>query len=211
MATRVKYPRTPHLPWSPGIGEDDILLDSLQHLETLNVVVTEKLDGENTTLYRDYLHARSVDGASHVSRNWLKRFHAAIGYKISPDMRICGEYMFAQHSIFYDHLSSYFYVFAIFQNELCLSWDDTVAWCKNLALEPVPILYRGPWNESQIRSCWRNVSYYGNEQEGYVVRNAAAFRFADFKSNVAKYVRADHVRTTKHWQRAAVVANQLAK
>jgi len=212
MAIRVKYPRTPHLPWSPGIGEDDILLDSLQALEKLgDVVVTEKLDGENTTLYRDYLHARSIDGASHVSRNWLKRFHSAMGYKIPPDMRLCGENMFARHSIFYDALSSYFYVFAIFENEVCLSWDDTVAWCKNLELALAPILYRGPWNEAQIRLCWRNVSYYGSEQEGYVVRNAAAFRFADFKNHVAKYVRADHVRTTKHWKRAAVVTNQLVK
>jgi len=208
----VKYPRTPHLPWSPGIGGDDILLDSLQVLEKLgDVVVTEKLDGENATLYRDYLHARSIDGVSHVSRNWLKRFHAAMGYKIPQDLRICGENMFARHSIFYDALSSYFYVFAIFENEICLSWDDTVAWCKNLELTPTPVLYRGPWNESQIRLCWRNVSSYGREQEGYVVRNAAAFRFADFKNHVAKYVRAAHVRTTKHWKRAVVVTNQLAR
>jgi len=212
MSTRVKYPRTPHLPWSPGITGDDVLLDSIKHLEQLNdIVVTEKLDGENTTLYHDYLHARSVDGTSHVSRNWLKRFHAAMGYKIPPALRICGEYMFAQHSIFYKRLSSYFYVFAIFQNDLCLSWDDTVAWCKKLALEPAPVLYRGPWNESQIRLCWRTVSFYGDEQEGYVVRNAAAFPFVEFNDNVAKYVRADHVRTTKHWKRAAVVRNQLAQ
>jgi hypothetical protein len=56
---RVKYPRTPHLPWSPGRSEDDIALDSIEHLEhSEDIVVTEKLDGENTTLYHDYLHAR---------------------------------------------------------------------------------------------------------------------------------------------------------
>jgi hypothetical protein len=76
---RSKYPRTPHLPWSPGRTGDDILLDSIRHLERLqDVVVTEKRDGENTTLYRDYLHARSLDSSSHVSRNWLKCFHAEI-------------------------------------------------------------------------------------------------------------------------------------
>lgn len=62
QTTRTKYPRIPHLPWSPGRLEDDIALDSIEHLERLeDVVVTEKLDGENTTLYHDYLHARSVD------------------------------------------------------------------------------------------------------------------------------------------------------
>ncbi len=47
-----KYPRTPHLPWSSGRSEDDIALDSNEHLERLeDVVVTEKLDGENTTIF----------------------------------------------------------------------------------------------------------------------------------------------------------------
>lgn len=70
---------------------------------------------------------------------------------------------------------------------------------------------RGQWDEAQIHACWRNVSFYGDGQKGDVIRNAAAFRLADFKTNVAKYVRADHVQTTKHWKRAAMVANQLVK
>lgn len=154
MSARAQCLRTPHRPWPPGISGDDILLDSLQHFKKLgDVVATKKLDGENTTLYHDYLHARSVDGASQVSRNWLKRFHAAMRYKIPPEMRVCGEYMFAQHSIFYNRLSSYFHVFAIFQNDLSLSSDGTVVWCKNWGLEPAPVLYRGKWNEAQIRAC----------------------------------------------------------
>lgn len=36
------------------------------------VVITEKMDGENTTLYRDGLHARSLDSRHHPSRNWVK-------------------------------------------------------------------------------------------------------------------------------------------
>jgi hypothetical protein len=68
-AKRVKYPQIPHLPWSPGRSEDDIALDSIEHLEGLeDVVVTEKSDGENTTLYHDYLHVRSLDSKSHPSR-----------------------------------------------------------------------------------------------------------------------------------------------
>lgn len=63
---RVKYPRIPHLPWSQGRSEDDIALDSIEPLERLEeVVVTEKLDDENTTRYHDYLHARSLISRSH--------------------------------------------------------------------------------------------------------------------------------------------------
>ena len=57
---RIKYPRTPHLPFSPGRSDDDIGLGKVEF--TGEVVVTEKLDGENTTLYHDYLHARTPLG-----------------------------------------------------------------------------------------------------------------------------------------------------
>lgn len=42
---RIKYPRTLHLPWSPGRGDDDKVLSEGQ--------VEEKLDGENTPIYQD--------------------------------------------------------------------------------------------------------------------------------------------------------------
>ncbi|MEV0787225.1 RNA ligase family protein [Streptomyces sp. NPDC050423] len=48
---RTHYPRTPHLPWSPGAASDDVRLADLAGLTGTEVVVTEKLDGENTPLY----------------------------------------------------------------------------------------------------------------------------------------------------------------
>lgn len=56
---RTHYPRTAHLPWSPGATSDDVRIADLSGLTGREVVVTEKLDGENTTLYADGLHARS--------------------------------------------------------------------------------------------------------------------------------------------------------
>jgi hypothetical protein len=49
---RVRYPRTPHLPWSPGATDDDERILDASALEGREVVVTEKLDGETTTLYQ---------------------------------------------------------------------------------------------------------------------------------------------------------------
>ncbi len=71
-----------------------------------------------------------------------------MGYRIPEGWRICGENVYACHSIHYIALTSYFYVFSIWneKNE-CLSWDATVAWCKKLGLAHVPLLYRGPYNE----------------------------------------------------------------
>ncbi|MEW5922543.1 MAG: RNA ligase family protein [Candidatus Zixiibacteriota bacterium] len=206
-----KYPRTPHLPWSPGNTVDDIQLDSVTHLEKLtDVIVTEKLDGENTTLYNDIMHARSVDSRQHKSRNWLKSLHASKMSDIPNGMRICGENMYARHSIYYDQLKTYFYVFAIFDGDICLSWDETVEWCELLGFEIVPVLYRGPWVEDRIRACWTGISRFGNEQEGYVVRNAFRFNQKDFRLNFAKYVRAGHVTSEEHWMDQPLVPNRLA-
>ena len=90
----VKYPRTYHLPWSPGATDDDRVLTD-EELEAnfvgRMVVVTEKMDGENTTMYNDYIHARSLDSASHPSREWVKNLHAQIQWQIPDGWRICGE------------------------------------------------------------------------------------------------------------------------
>lgn len=45
------------------------------------------MDGENTSLYRNKLHARSEDSKDHKSRHWIKSFHAQIKYNI-PDNTI---------------------------------------------------------------------------------------------------------------------------
>jgi hypothetical protein len=67
---QVKYPRTYHVLWSPGMNDDDRMLPNMDSFEGRRVIVTEKMDGENTTMYSDYIHARSVDGRSHSSQDW---------------------------------------------------------------------------------------------------------------------------------------------
>ncbi len=206
---RIKYPRTPHLPFSPGRSDDDIGLGKVEF--TGEVVVTEKLDGENTTLYHDYLHARSLTSASHPSRDWLKRFHAGFRHQIPAGMRICGENLFAVHSVPYQALPAWFVAFAVFEGDFCLPWDECVEWCGLIGLPTVPVLYRGPWDERAVRACWTGQSRYGGEQEGYVVRRVEGFKQADFGRCVAKYVRPGHVQTSDDWLRATPVPNGLAR
>lgn len=205
-----KYPRTFHLPWSRSRTDDDKILRSVHHFEGKEVVVTEKLDGENTTLYRDHIHARSLDSKDHESRHWIKMLHGMISYHIPEGFRICGENVYAMHSIYYEHLTSYFYVFSIWneRNE-CLSWDETLEWAELLGLETAPVLYRGIWNEEIIKSCYPRPSVFGGEQEGYVVRSTNGFRYEDFKQSAAKFVRKNHVQTDQHWLSKPVVPNGI--
>lgn len=206
METRTKYPRTPHLPWSPGATSDDRMLRDVTIFEGSEVVVTEKMDGENTTLYRDGMHARSLSGASHPSRDWLKKMHGDMSHLIPSGMRICGENLYAVHSIRYESLTSYFQVFSIWEGDRCLSWGETLVWCALLGLETVPVLYTGPWDQKVIQGLYQE-RHGVDLMEGYVVRLASEFTYGDFGRSVAKYVRAGHVQTDEHWREKPVEAN----
>lgn len=203
---RYKYPRTPHLPWSPGASDDDVTGGVPAAFVGSAVIVTEKLDGENTSMYRDAVHARSLDSRHHPSRDWVKRLQGAIGYQIPDGFRVCGENLFARHSIAYDDLPSYFYVFSVWDDaNMCLSWSETKQWASLLGLEVAPVLHEGRWDEVRIR----NLAFDTDRVEGYVVRSAGAFAYADFASNTAKWVRKGHVQTDDHWMQAAIVPNGL--
>lgn len=90
MSQKYKYPRTYHVPWSPGTTSDDRLLKSVDQFVGKCVVVTEKMDGENTTMSKDYVHARSLDSMYHPSRDhvstsshWLEQEVVVNGCKPS--------------------------------------------------------------------------------------------------------------------------------
>ncbi|SCL24708.1 Predicted kinase [Micromonospora pallida] len=198
-----RYPRTPHLPWSPGAATDDVRAGDLTGLTGREVVVTEKLDGENTTLYPDGLHARSLDSGHHPSRAWVKGLHERIARAIPPGWRVCGENLYARHSIGYDALASWFYVFSVWAGEHCLDWDATVRFTRRLGVPVPPVLWRGTFDERALRTLRLDL----DRQEGYVVRTVAGFTRADFTARVAKWVRPAHVQTDTHWMNAPVVPN----
>lgn len=206
-----------HLPWSPGATSDDKILNDTSCFEGKVVVITEKMDGENSTLARDYYHARSLDSKDHPSRSWIKQFHASIKNDIPEGWRICGENLYAKHSIGYDDLKSYFYCFSIWdEDNYCLPWGETLEWCDIIGIQPVktvmgPFLWE-PRKEQILKehSIGRLFSD-GKDHEGYVVRNADRFHYDDFQCNVAKWVRENHVTTDTHWMHSEVIPNQLIK
>ncbi len=205
---RYKYPRTMHLPFSLGATSDDKMLDSCSQFIGKEVVVTLKMDGENSNLYRDYYHARSMDSNHHESRTWLKKFHSEWAWRLIDDERICGENMFAKHSIAYNDLSSYFYAFSYWLGEECVDWDLSLLRFEELGLDVAPTLYRGVWDENVIKALWSPM-YGNNEMEGFVVRTVEGFHINEFQHHVAKFVREKHVQTDKHWAYAEIVPNKL--
>lgn len=207
----LKYPRTYHFPWSENLQNDDRMHTNVGFFEGKHIVASTKMDGENCNMYRDKIHARSVDSGNHASRDWIKALHGRIAHEIPEGFRICGENLYARHSIHYKHLDSYFQVFSIWDNNnIALSWEDTVEWCELLGLSTVPVLYDGIWDKEGVHLSYEHYCDYSlDDVEGYVVRIAGPIAYKDFRHSVGKFVRRHHVQTDQFWMSQPVVPNEV--
>ena len=215
---KVKYPRTYHLPWSPGMNRDDRMMENVDIFTGQEVMICEKMDGENTTFGRDYSHARSLDSDSHPSRNLVKNLWAQTSYNIPEGWRVCGENMFAKHAIHYTNengnaLDTYFYMFSIWDDRNnCLSWEETEEWAELLGYTLVPVIYKGIWDLDFIEKLNKKMESSPNTIEGYVVRLARQYHYSEFKNICGKYVRKNHVQNNHgHWSTQKIVKNELKK
>lgn len=200
---KLKYPRTYHLSFSKGIHSDDKIIETLDSFINEEVIVSEKMDGENTTLTRDYFHARSVDSPYNYTRSWIKQLHNIMSHDIPEGYRFCGENVAYYHSIEYKNLDSFFYLFSIWneKNE-CLSWDDMIEWANLLDLATPKVLYRGVFDENKLKEISKNLDV--NTTEGFTVRLARSFHYDEFSKCLTKWVREGHVQPSsngkeEHW------------
>lgn len=208
--TNEKYPRTYHFPFSEGAQNDDKVQSDWLGLLDQEIVITEKLDGENTCLKAGGVYARS-HGA--VNRNpWARNMWPIwerVGNSLG-DLHVFGENLYAIHSIEYERLEQHFFVFAIREGDTWLAWDTVVEYAALLDLPLVPELARGQFTPASLQAIITKKqiegSAFGGLSEGVVCRNAGAFPDAEFPNQVLKFVRHNHVQTdehwTRHWQRA---------
>ncbi len=205
----VRHPRTYHLPFSPKVktGDlgDDRAMRSTAAFDGRRVIVTVKMDSSQATAYDDYLHGRTVDFKSNVTWHWLQNFHRKFAHEIPAGYRVNLENLWggATQDIEYRHLPLFVTAFMMWDDRnVCLSWDESVEWFALFGealrdagvpqgLPHVPVLYDGVWDEDVIRGLHRP-TYGGDPMEGFVVRVADRFPYADFRHAVGKYVRAEH-------------------
>ena len=216
-----KYPRTYHLPSSPGLQNDDRRLPDISVFRDKRVIVTEKIDGEGTTMTAERTYPRSPDGRYHPSRDLMKAYHAKRAVGIPKDWRICGEYAHALHSVPYtiangNPLADVFLGFAIFdETNVMMGWDTTLEMFELLDITPVPVLYAGPWFNELPDTIGKMID--PTRQEGFVVRLAEGEPYPEgpgdagrFFKGVAKWVRKNHVQTDSHWMSGPVIPNEIA-
>lgn len=203
-----KYPRTPHLPDSPGATRDDRRLESYSSFLNRELVVTEKLDGSNVAMTRREVFARSHSGPpKHPSFDELKAVHARVATSIPLGVTIFGEWCAAVHSIEYEQIPPGPHVFAVRYDDLgtWASWGRVVYFSEYLGL-PHACVLNHPWmsqTEATVRQIVEGVaggvSCFGDELEGVVLRWMDGFEDEEFGRAVAKRVRAKHVQTDEHW------------
>lgn len=201
-----KYGRTYHLPWSPGTTSDDKISNDISLLIGNDIVITEKLDGENTGMTNDGVYARSH--ATFTTSPWSREVRQLHNIKVrgnlSEDEFLFGENLEGIHSIEYTNLKSYFYIFGVRDNNIWVPWSSVEEYSYLLDIPTVPVLFKGiVKSEEELKELVERLvsekSELGGEREGIVIRSAGMFHNDDFAENVSKWVRANHVQTDEHW------------
>ena len=124
-----------------------------------------------------------------------------------PNLKLFGECMFGIHSIEYDQLKSFFYLFGVLENNRWWSWDEVEGLAKEHHLLLPPVIFRGRTTMKDVQLLLdersRKLSALSTSQkpEGFVIRQVDGFHSSEFSKSIAKYVRPNHVQTGADWRR----------
>lgn len=209
-----KYLRTYHMPFSPGMGNDDKVMpkELLAKFERKQIIITEKFDGGNCALKPNFgVFARSHSLPTDCETfNLIKNVHYFSKLHIlNPNYWYFGENMFAIHSIIYENILDTFYLFNIYDtiNKVWLSWEDVVNEAARCGFYTVPVIYQGEMMSLKELENFTSLelkkdSNLVGPREGFVLRLTDSFTEGkDFFQNIIKYVRKDHVQSDEHWKK----------
>jgi hypothetical protein len=201
-----RYPHTRHWPSSLSVHRDDHYHQNPDFFVGKSIIITEKLDGGNVKIQNNQVYARSISSVANQSWfDYLKSRTLPKLYGVDSDICICGEDLYATHSICYDELPDSFFVFNIIENDLFWHSDDVLKFSQQYELQHVPILFEGVFHKPDEVTNWfmKHITYpskFGPQTEGFVMRTVEKFLYDDFETNVCKFVRKNHVQTDERWE-----------
>ncbi|MGB3468442.1 MAG: RNA ligase family protein [Cyclobacteriaceae bacterium] len=138
-----KYGRSLHARISLGTTSDDRFMPdgyikAFSNIDQL--ILTEKLDGQNNCFNKYGVFARSHTASS--AHPWDKPLieRWQLLKNDLKDLEIFGENMYGIHSIAYKKLESFFYVFAVREADRWLSWEEVKFYAAMLDFPVVPEL-----------------------------------------------------------------------
>ena len=204
-----KYCRSLHAQISLGTTSDDRFMPNgyvKAFAEMDELVLTEKLDGQNNCFNKHGIFARSH--TSPTTHPWDKPMidRWQLIKNDLGDIEIFGENMYGIHSIAYNQLASYFYVFAIREGDYWLSWEEVKNYAALFDFPTVPeieikhplnTIFDNKENENELLRKWFKMNLGMNweasvetagklggydpqtgkpSSEGFVVRNKSGFK-----------------------------------
>ncbi|MCI5056135.1 MAG: RNA ligase family protein [Flavobacteriales bacterium] len=135
-----KYCRSLHAQISLGTTSDDRFMPDgyVGAFSDLDLVLTEKLDGQNNCFNKYGVFARSHTSTSQHPWDKPMRERWELIKNDLNDLEIFGENMYGIHSIEYTKLESYYYVFAVREHDTWLSWEEVQFYANLLDFPVVP-------------------------------------------------------------------------
>lgn len=218
MIASRKYCRSLHAKISLGTTSDDRFMPdgyikSFSKMDKL--ILTEKLDGQNNCFNKHGVFARSHTAPSNHPWDKPLRDRWELIKDDLKNLEIFGENMYGIHSIAYSELESYFYVFAIREGDIWLSWEEVKFYASLLDFPTVPEYHIKSnlkeyfkvgisedtvlenWLEANLGMSWlESVETPGmlggydpitNKpcSEGFVIRNSASYKTNDGEIEVS--------------------------
>lgn len=129
-----KYGRSLHAPISLGTTSDDRFMPKgyLSYFANLkDLVITEKLDGQNNCFKKSGVYARSHTSPTVHPWDRPMRERWELIKNDLGDIELFGENMYGVHSIEYKSIDSYYYLFGVREKDKWLSWEE-VKWYAEL-------------------------------------------------------------------------------
>jgi ATP-dependent RNA circularization protein (DNA/RNA ligase family) len=197
-------------------GKHNLNKEEERQLLAGQVVITEKMDGANTGIFKKkgqtFLQKRraNVDDShpqfKRFQKEWYWNNYDKIE-KIPNNLVVYGELMYCVHTIYYDKLPDWFLVFDVYdlRTNLYWKWHDVTRLCHDVGLSTVPFIYFGKTDKLMLKQLMPRESAYGKVAEGMVIKN--------YKRQLrGKIVKPSFVKDPsfeKHWSKRTATFNKL--
>ena len=217
-----KFPVTPHLAiLGKTIIRDDKVMSRQEREEFLSheLVVEEKVDGANLGISFDdcgsvKFQNRGAYLESPFTGQWKKlpewlSSKADLFLDVLNDQYILfGEWLYAQHSVYYDQLPDWFLGFDIFDKHerRFFSSQRRDSMFKKLGICQTPFMARGHFSIQRLSALFSKSLVSVEPSEGLYLR----YDDGDWLGQRAKLVRSKFVQSIeKHWTRSGIRPNRL--
>jgi hypothetical protein len=172
-----KYPRTHHLEGSRvQPGDEDLPCIPFALVAGRHLVVEEKLDGANSAVSftaggdllvqsrGHYLTGGPREKQFNLFKAWAGAHQNLLWEVIGSRYVMYGEWVYAKHTIYYDHLPHYFLEFDIYdkRDNVFLSTVQRQALLRGMPVVSVPVVHSGPAESvAQLRALVGRSLYKG--------------------------------------------------